>query len=220
MSLLNTPNVSQNPYLEDLLFPVPLIFDHEDCYVAEPTSERWRSFIDVEDWEPEIHNKSILNRRKYHARVVWETTMLIAMTDINWLSTSAIQLIQDVAKFELRVVEIELVSYQLTCGMIGIGAKERVKLYHCAVNLFMCNMFIAEVLMGDMDEKQKKIHRKLMGIKPMPGDSKKDLCRQIDLGVFGAHEMLNKGSNKLPMAQLSNKLKSVIISLDAVLIIQ
>ncbi len=222
MSLLDTPNVSQNPYLEDLLFPLPLIFEHEDCYIAEPTSERWRSFLDVEKWEPEQHNHDILNRRKYHARVVWETTMLIAMTDINWLCIPSLELVHQVANLELRITEIELVSYQLTCGMVGIGARERVKLYHCAIKLFMCNIFIAEVLIAG---KKNKTYEKLMETKPSPSDSIKDLCRQIDLGIFGAHEMLSKGLDIIKetqeaFTQISTRLKDVIVSLDSVLIIQ
>jgi hypothetical protein len=222
MHLLDTPNKTGNHYLDELLFPLPIEFPHVDCYVPVSDSERWRTYIDSDAWEPEKHNKDLLSRREYHARSVWEASMLLSFTDIDWVSTDTIIALRDVGHLELRITEIEIVSYQLTCGMVGIGARERQKLYHCATNLFMCNMYMSKIL-----ESKKSTLVKLENLKPSPSDSKKDLCKQIDLSIFGAHQLLTKGLESMRekrghelVAELSEKLKRCIISLDEVLVIQ
>ena len=227
MNLIDLPNVSSNIHLDEPLIPVPIEFPHEDCYIPTSSSTRWRSFINAEDWDPKKHNDDLLKKRDYHARIVWETSLLITMTDINWLCVDAIKVIQNVAHLELRISEIDLVSYQLTCGMIGVGAKERVKLYHCAVKLFMLNIFMMKTIVGSFGGEKESVDKKMAGKKPEPSDSKRTLCKQIDLEVFEVKELLSRGIIQLMsqgdhsfVAELGDMLKEVVISLDQVLVVQ
>jgi hypothetical protein len=220
MNLIDTPNKSGNHYLDELLFPLPIEFPHEDCYVPVSDSTRWRSFINSEQWTPEQHNKDLLSRREYHARMVWETCMMIALTDIDWVCTDSLIALREIGHLELRITEIAIVSYQLTCGMVGIGARERQKLYHCAINLFMCNMFMSKAIGAE-----NHLLLKLEELRPKASDSKKDLCRLIDLAVFGVHQMLSKGLNMINendnvVIELGRRLRDCIKSLDLVLIVQ
>lgn len=220
MHLLDSPNISGNHYLDELLFPLPIEFPHEDCYVPVSGSERWRSFIDSEKWEPDQHNKDLLSRREYHARMVWETCMMLSIMDIDWVCKDSLEALREVGHLELRITEFAIVSYQLTCGMVGIGARERQKLYHCAINLYMCNMFMSKSIGAE-----KGTLEKLKDLKPNASDSKQELCRQIDISVFGAHQLLSKGihivnENEKVVRELNQRLRDCIKSLDLVLVIQ
>jgi hypothetical protein len=56
-----------------------------DIYcVGEQPMERWRSFMDVQNWQPSSFHDALLKRKAYHARIVLEMTLLESFTDCDW----------------------------------------------------------------------------------------------------------------------------------------
>ena len=69
------------------LIPKPLDLSLiEDIYqVGDSSTIRWRTFINAEKWDPKQFQDKLLQRRAYHARYVWETSLLLHATDLDWL---------------------------------------------------------------------------------------------------------------------------------------
>ncbi len=128
-------------YEEYFNLPEPLIEtplsteDIDDIYHAEATEapERWRPYIRVEEWHPEMHHDHLLARRAWYARQVWELIILIGCAEPNYLMIPTLEELKAFSSFKLRKAEYEVMSFQLTCGMLGIGTsrKNQKDLYHC-----------------------------------------------------------------------------------------
>lgn len=213
-------------HLPEPLIPVPYDFTAvEDIYTIpeDEKSERWRPWIDSENWDPKVLYEGLGKKRAYHARLAWEACQLIALTDVNWLCTGTLETIRDIALIEVRRTEIDMVSYQLTLGMIGIGAKERVKLYHAAVNIYLLTIKLSKQIMGkDPNATQKKALKELMMEKPNASDSKRRLSRMVDDGLVGVRTLLGServGDDPKFVEELARLMRLLVIALDAVIVI-
>ncbi len=228
---LLTPNFST---LQSPLIPVPIngLDALEDIYcVGLQPIDRWRSYIDATNWDPKIYHDKLLQKRAYHARIVWEMLTLESFTDSTWLSTASVQMIRDVAYLELRQTEVEMMSYQLTCGMIGISVDKAKSndLYYCALTLYCTILWLCDKAQGKT--KTKKQHEAYSDVvremKPNRSDSPKENGKAIDKLIFAVQEFLKRSTIMLDnekekeefMNELSLKLKKCIISFDKVAII-
>ncbi len=235
--ILDEPITHSLPtFLADPLIPIPLenINMLEDIYSVGPSSsERWRIYIDCKDWDPKKYNDKLLQKRAYHARHVWEIITLIAMCDDGWLTIDVLRMIRNGAFLELRLVEIELMSFQLTCGNIGITTKKdkHAELYRCACTMFLTCLFMANKILDNKGKKrtkeQRKLYLELQDEKPLQVDSTKTLASTINKGIYTLHQFTQKGTLLLNdekkmsdlMLTLSTKLKECIISFDDVAVI-
>ena len=109
MSLLDENiNVGDMDQLPRPLIPIPNNIQLvTDVYcVGTVSTERWRSFIDCENWDPKQFHDKLLASRAYHARICYETSSFISITNPDWVSTPMIELIQETAHFELPGSEL------------------------------------------------------------------------------------------------------------------
>lgn len=226
-------NFDENFFLGELQEPLiplppPNITILDDIYTIGPTpSERWRCFINCEKWHPEHHHGELMKRRAYHARCCYEAIMMLSMMESNWLNIPTVTMMRNVAQFELRVVEMEILSYQLTTNQVGfmIEKHKQEELYRCSVKLFMTVVWITDKILGKKKTKEQMIaYSDIMQMKTGPSDSKKSLALSIDKFIFSINEYMKRGNimvdtvkNTSFMEILSEKLKECICSVDKIL---
>lgn len=130
----------------------------------------------------------------------------------------AIEQIKDVAHFELRACEIELVSLQLTCGKLGFKTKDIDLLHHASINIYMATVTLSrELVNGD-----KNLMSEIEKLRPRMSLGKKQICKNIDHGVWELKKLLQNGyslMSKRPdfVITMSEKLRLAILSLDEIL---
>lgn len=209
---LVTPPVDLS-YIDDIYFPL------------KSDSDRWRSFIDCDDWDPEQFHNALLKRRAYHARMYWEHALLISFTESNWLSLPTLEMVKNAAALSLRMAEFEIASYQLTCGMIAFRL-DHPKLLDCAIGLFTTMVWMAENLLkkGVKSKDRRQQVSDLRSTRPFSVDSKKELAAKLDGYIFAIKEMLKKGGECLmepgmDQSECLRQLKQCVLLLDGVFVI-
>lgn len=226
MSLLDT----KNEYVGDL--PNPLVPEPTDMHLIDDVfycgmlpSNRWRSWINAakEWWDPRDTHDKLLASRNYCARMLYETSIVVSTIPSEWLSVSSIEMIRDVAHCEFRVSELKIITFQLTCGMIGIKSKKRVELYHCAVKIFTSIVSLGTMVFEGFN-KNNKSFEKLMSHRPLPSDKKAVLAKKIDRGLHTLKEFVDNGAPILRQVQqegyikqLGENLRDIILALDDIL---
>lgn len=232
MSLLDdNVNVGDMDNLPKPLIPGPTNIELvDDVYtVGQVSTERWRSYIDCEKWDPKEFHDKLLAARAYHARICWETSCYISITNPDWISTGMIELIQETAHFELRKVEFKLISYQLTGGMMGLKTEDRTKMYHCAIGLFTTMIWIANKVLenGKKTKERRRLVVKMNEMRPYSCDGIGELGKGIDTLVFTIcsfikdqnFEQLRKMLNAAFVKELGQKLKISVLALDELLVV-
>lgn len=214
--LVPTP-VDTSGYLDDIY------------HVGESSSERWRSFIDCLKWEPKNYHDRILKKRAYHARTCWEATFLLSFTDSSWLSVGSYRLIQDVAHFEMRKVEIELLSFQLTAGMVGIKLDDVRLVYDCCVIFYTTMIWFSDycfkhsIKSNRKEERDdRKAHAHFVHMKPFLHHGGKELAKNLDMMIHAIHTFLgyfNMDGSKEMVELLGRKLKMCIEYVDKVIVL-
>lgn len=229
--LLNAPPMSFEPARQATpLIPIPVLGATilDDIYsVGEQPSTRWRSFIDALNWDPRNYHDTLLAKRAYYARTCWEAVFLLSFTDSNWLSLNQYEMMQQVTHFELRRTEFEIVSYQLTCGMLGIKLFNHKNLLDGCTILFTSMMWIAEKIMVPHSNKVKNNYEDLKAMRPFKGDDRRVLAKKYDRYIFAINEFLKRGAiivqNEKIRDQfldiLTKKLKNCVLSLDQLLFV-
>jgi len=233
-SLIDTkPQYWEFENLPRPLVPLPVdSYFLDDIYSLPPVpTERWRSFINVEDWDPKQFHVDLLKRRAYHARMCWEATLLLSFTDSSWLGSKSYEMIKDVAYYNLRVVEFEMISYQLTCGMVGIGSKQHTDLFNASVGLYTTTVWIVDKILERQKVKktmdQRKSYSEMIRCRPGPSMTCKELCVLIDQMIHELQEILKKEilfvdcvhDKTSLMIKLSKRFEHIIIAMDKILIV-
>ena len=207
------------------LIPLPIdVTVLEDIYcVGESPTTRWRSFINAKNWSPEYYNDLLIKRKAYHARIVYEMLFIESFTDSSWLSLGSLKMIKDVAYLEMRVAEIELMSFQLTAGMIGLRSVDKKAIYHAAVTMFLTNLYLAELIMdtGTKTKTQRKEYVDLVNVRPLSSDSPKEHAKACDEFIWGIQEFLKRGklfveANNSIVEPLGKKLSECVKAFDKV----
>lgn len=169
-----------------------------------------------------------MKRRAYHARTCWEATLLISFTDSSWLSVGTYRVIQDTANFELRKAEIELLSFQLTAGSIGIKLEDVRKVYDCSVIFYTTMIWFADQCIKNPDrtkEEQKiarKEHAKFVHMKPFLHNGGKALAKNLDMMIHAVYTFLCHFpiSSQVPsVGDVGRKLKMCIEYVDPIITI-
>ena len=219
--------------------PEPLIPNPVDSYLVEDiytvgrsSEKRWRSFINCLDWDPRKHNSQIMIRRAYHARTLWEASLLLSFTDSSWLSTGSYEMIRDTAHFELRKVELEILSFQLTSGALGLDLRSKERLFDCAVIYYTTMMWFANrclsaqkaLLSAKEYRVDQKDHATLLHMRPYPHHSAKELARNLDKLIHAVFSFLNHfpidpNAPDGAIAVISRKLKHCIELVDPIICI-
>lgn len=229
------PNYEEFSKLQTPLIkpPVDITF-LDDVYTVGPSSsKRWRSFIDCTAWDPRNFHTRILQRRAYHARTAWEATYLLSFTDSSWISSCNFKVIQETAIYNLRAVEFELASFQLTSGMIGIlfNGSNQDDLYNACVGMHTAIMWIVNKIytIRPKSKEQRKEYSGLVNQKPAKFMSGRKLCILADEHIHELQLLLKNqeihsifsGTEKYEIIKaLGSRLTFIIRDLDKVLVVK
>lgn len=193
------------------------------CVGPQPSS-RWRAFVDCKNWTPEKHHDELLNRRTYHAKMVYEQTLLLQTVEPDWLSTKHISYIRAVALVELRTVELHIASYQLTCQMVGIKGSCRDDLYLAATMAFSLHLHIYDRVCSMMSV--KKGRGEVLADKPGSTDSRAALVKTLDAQLHACHtflqmgrDLIKEGFGEKEVCELGKRMTLTIRALDKVFIV-
>ena len=216
------------------LIPTPIVGLEmiEDIYcVGLSPMERWRSYIDATNWDPKQYHDKLLSKRAYHARIVYEMILLESYMNSTWLSTASLHMIRDIAYLELRTIEIEIMSFQLTCGMLGINSEKKNDraLYECSLEMYLLVMWLTDAVQGKnkTKEQHKTYSEVVQDMKPSYSDSPKQKGKLIDKLIYAIQEFLKRSAVMLDSVkdreifyiELSSKLKKCIICFDKIAVI-
>jgi len=232
-SLIDSPLIpgTLDNLVEPLIPPPVDTYNLDDIYiVGETSSGRWRTFINCLDWNPKKYNNHLLQRRAFHSRACWEAIYLLSFTDSSWVSIGAFTMIKDTAHLELRKVEIELLSFQLTTGVVGIKMDHQRNVYDASVVFFVTVIWFADLCLKQQElslksksEKKdiRKEHAKFMHMKPFPHHGIKELAKNLDQLIHALHMFLSaiQLTKQLPIAEIGKKLQSCILMIDKIIIV-
>ncbi len=189
--------------------------------VGESPLERWRCYINGEEnWRPSKHHDKLISQREYHARQSWEMIVIISICG-DYTCKSTLEMLRDISVTELRKVEFEMMSYQLTCGMIGISGN-RQDLYRVACVLHLITVYITNIILGKSKKtkQQQKIFDSMVEEKPIKADNKMKLSVKIDKSIFAIQELIKHGTFKdTDLKGLCFKLKDGILAFDSVAVV-
>jgi hypothetical protein len=167
-------------------------------------------------------------KRAYHARSCWEASMLLSFTDSSWLSTGAYEMIRDAAHYELRKVEFELLSFQLTSGALGIDlGGDKNQLYNCAAIVYTTMIHFTDRCLSaqqaSVSAKEKRQERaKFIGMKPYPIQGAKELAMILDQLIHAVYIFLMHfpvDANNAAVGVVANKLKQCIQLVDPIIVV-
>lgn len=124
---------------------IEFIADAIDVFCVGPCSAaRWRTYIDVAHWDPLSHHDELLMTRAYHAKVLYELSLLFEMCNKEWVCRQTIEHLRLAAMLNLRSTEVHLATFQLTTGQIGFK-KGRDRLYKAAVLVHSVHMHMFDM---------------------------------------------------------------------------
>lgn len=225
--LHKSPPLTDLGEISQMLSIAELVEDITDIYkVGDSPSERWRTFINCTAWHPKHFHDQIFKSRAYHARIFWEACQMIAITEADWLATTMVFQMRDIAHMKMRACEIEIFSFHLTLGMTGIGAPHRATLFDAALLLWQASCLVAKIVIaqGAATPTQQKALKQIMALRPKPGLSMKEFGRKIDLELFGLKELCSKGLLECKLSdqeafEIAQSLKATVFALDRVIVV-
>lgn len=168
------------------LIPLPTEYqtEMEGVYVCKPDELKWDSFVDSKDWTPKKYHDRLLKARAFHSRMAAEYVMMLGITDEAWVSRPSLELLIRVAIFSLRRSEYELLSYQITCGMVVLVKKNNgdciYKFSKLLYGIFLKFTRWGIKKMGSSEKTSNEMMIKLIEGRPTIGQSIQELCVVID----------------------------------------
>ena len=196
--------------------------------------ERWRPFVDVTgdgafdpSWAPQLHNDRLLQNHQHQGRVVYEHALLLESVrdEKRWVTKPLLTYFKLIAEIEMRCIEVEICSFQLTANTIGIrcdGPFE--ELYAAATFAFACNLYLFDLACKHLNKKHGR--GEILAEKPSRTDSRKRLAAQLDEQILAVHLMVKQILPRLQNAMvdgdaagLAHRLKLLMRALDKVVVI-
>ncbi len=227
--LLDTPidEVSDTlEFLQDPLIPLPIEIETtiDEFSVGEYPADRWRDYIDVsKPLDPKsIHDKQ-MKTRIYAAKTIYELAIMRSCIGDDWVLKDTLDMIFNKSQIELRIIEFEIIGYQLLCGMIKFQGKHD-DMYHANITLYFTLIKLIDYTGGETKQ-AKKIKNSVIKTKPGRTQTFKSLALNIDSLILAIIKILK---NEIESTQselleklylLAKKLTECITSLDKVIIV-
>ena len=171
--------------------------DVADVFCLGPQeAEGWRSYVrldaegklDPAGWTAERQNGELLERRRFHARAVWQYTAMVDMAEAHgWDETEAtLKALRMCSVVELRVAEVELLDFQLLVQAVGIDNKtsDRDELYLTAKMVHSTLLHLHDLLARCSGVKRSG-RKDLMAEGPSATDNRVVLARCLCNAVRG-----------------------------------
>lgn len=196
--------------------------------VGASDSKRWRSFLQRPDGSivhPEQHHDDLMQRREFHANMVYEYTMMLQIVDPTWRSTKSLNMLREGALLELRTAEIHIASFQLVTGVVGVKSASRDDIYTAASIAYSLHLHIYD-MMGTI-RGLKKGRKDAMDTKPSRTDSKHQLSLNLNTQLYCIYRIMDIGGREImqhiesptSVSDIRKKMTLLIRFLDKVLIV-
>jgi hypothetical protein len=181
-----------------------------DVFCVGPCGlERWRPFVDVHPatgdfdprWTPEGHHDRLMAAHRRAARVLYEHALayeLFGGPDADspgarrWITRPIHGYFKLVAEVELRCVEVEIASFQLTTGTLGITTDRarRDDLYAAAAFAHACHLHLYDTA-GRLAGRRTG-RGEIAAERPSRTDSPRTLASTIDKQLFSVHWLVTR----------------------------
>lgn len=220
-----SPVVDCPPPTSEERHNIEFIADAIDVFCVGPCSDaRWRTFIDVASWDPLSHHDELLMTRAYHAKMLYELSLLYELCNKEWVCRQTIEHLRLAAMLNLRSTEVHLASFQLTTGQIGFK-KGRDRLYKTAALVYSVHMHMFDMFCASQDMVAKPDTDEFP--RPAPHFTCAKLVQCIDANLTAIHMFMKCGKHAFihPEAldapqhsrKLAHMLTLLIRSLDEVI---
>jgi hypothetical protein len=166
---------------------------------------RWRPYVDITEgrvvpagWSPEKEHDRLLALRRFHARCLYQYTLLLALAkESKWECVMAMEAFRTACLIELRSVEIDLARYQMMCRLVGVPRTvSKEKVYAAGTFCHSLQLFLTDALARARGTKKYE-RRSAVGDAPLRSETFSELCDGLHAQLY-AVQMLLKGG----MAQL------------------
>lgn len=194
---------------------------------------RWRPFVDVtangqfdRSWHPQLHNDKLLKHHQQQGRVVYEHALLLeSVKGQKWTTQPLLTYFKIIAEIEMRVIEVEICSFQLTCNTVGINCSAPFDdLYAAATFTYATNLFLFDIACAQL--KKKHGRGEVLAEKPSRTQTPKQLAAALDQQIFAVHmlckDILPRLQAKLvgeEAAGIASRLGLMMRALDKVIVI-
>lgn len=202
---------------------------------AAAKMDRWRPFVDVSyegkidpDWHPQLHNDRLLQAHARAARTAYEHAVVLESLEGSprkWVTRPVYVYFKLIAEIELRCIEVEIASFQLTSNTIGIDLRaDKEKLYAAAVFVHASHLFLWDLACKTIDKKTGR--GEITANKPSRTDGPKRLAALLDEELMALHAMvmaalprLKAGLEEAEAAGLATRLGLAVKALNGVMLI-
>jgi hypothetical protein len=201
--------------------------------VGEVDTDRWRRFLNIQDPVPDLKgvmekaHARILFERADRAKCAYDFALLIEVAS-DHKCVVILKYYFQVALFELRSSEIELVSYQLTLGSVGFLVKDVDQLYWAALCAHSAHLQLWDAVAQHHGTKTGR--KDVLQFKPSRTDRGATLAKSLDFNLHAVHVFLSQKVYEVwkqlgpdaavPMLkQLNGKLTLLIKALDRVVLV-
>jgi hypothetical protein len=214
-----------------------------DVFCVGPCDlERWRPFVDVHpstgdldpDWTPQGHHERLLAAHRRAGRVLYEHALAYELFGCDggpgarrWITRPIYAHFKVLAEVELRCVEIEIASFQLTAGTLGI-ATDRARhedLYAAATFAHACHLFLYDTA-GRLAGRRRTGRGEILAERPSRTDTTRRLADAIDKQLFSVHWLITRflphARNSLggaEVASIAARLGLMVRALDKVFVV-
>lgn len=193
---------------------------------------RWREFIKIDaNWRPEAYDTTLKERRRFHARVAYEYTLLVRVCEgeeREWLCLDVIRHFRLLAMLELRMCEIQIASHQLASNVLAILTVDKDRLFAGAMLAFRAQLELFDLVCkaGNI----KKGRKEVLAERPSWTDGTTQWAKTLDNQLHaitcychegGAERVLKAVPNRVSPGELQGlvtKLWLVVMCLDRLLV--
>lgn len=207
----------------------------QDVYTVGDLSEnmeRWRPFVDLRpesEWTPQKHNTVLVDAHRRQGLVVYEHALILSSIEDDphrtWHVKDLYRTFKLISEIELRVIEIELCSFQLTANTVGINmAVPHEDLYHATTVAFMAHLYLWDLACEAAEKKEGR--KEVLADAPSRTDSRRKLASNLDKQIFAVNVLTRKALPKIQgrmdadrSRELASRLGTLVSWLDRVVVV-
>lgn len=206
--------------------------------VGEAAKEmsRWRPFVDVlpdsridPNWCPHLHNEKLLVAHQHQGQIVYEHALILdsleGSRDRKWLTKPILSYFKLIAEIELRCIEVEICSFQLTTETVGIDCSvSKNALYAAATFAHSVHLYLFDLACKMSGQKSGR--GDIMAGAPSRTDGARQLASKLDKEVFAVHLLTSQalprmkgGLTEPDAAGLAARMGLMMRALDKVIVV-
>lgn len=195
---------------------------------------RWRPFVDVSPegkfdptWHPQLHNTKLLAHHRDQGQVVYEHALMLESIrgEREWKTKPLLTFFKVIAEIEMRCIEVEICSFQMTCNTVGINCSAPLDdLYVATAFAHAANLYLFDLACAQLNRRHGR--GEIDAEKPSRTDTAKQLAANLDRQIFAVHllckEILPRLQKQMvgdQAAGVAHRLRMMMRALDKVIVV-